>query len=277
MSMLSGSMLSGADAMRFGLFLGLLALLLVAEWRKPFREPGHVSRRATNVALMAFGAAGVRLLVPLVPVTWAAASGAMFPGLFGVAALPGWLEVSLTLVLLDGALYLQHRVMHAVSALWRLHRVHHLDTGVDVTTGVRFHPLELLISMAWKLAVISLLGADPLWVLAYEVVLSSFALWTHANLRLPSSLDRRLRWLVATPSMHRTHHSVARAETDSNYANFLTVWDRLFGTYRDRALLDERSMPLGLPYRRSPADQRLAALLMEPARGQGRDEPAAGP
>jgi sterol desaturase/sphingolipid hydroxylase (fatty acid hydroxylase superfamily) len=266
--------LPAADAVRFGLFLGLLALLLVAEWRRPFRAPGGLARRATNVALMTLGAVGVRLVVPLVPVAWAAASSAVFPGLFGFAALPAWLEGMLTVILLDGALYLQHRAMHAIPALWRLHRVHHLDTRVDVTTGVRFHPLEFLISMAWKLAVISLLGAHPLWVLAYEMLLSSFALWTHANIGLPPAADRRLRWLVATPSMHRTHHSVVPAETDGNYANFLTVWDRSLGTYRDRAASDEHRMPLGLSYGREAAEQRLLALLVNPARTHHDDTPA---
>jgi sterol desaturase/sphingolipid hydroxylase (fatty acid hydroxylase superfamily) len=253
-----------ADALRLGLFLGLGALLLALEAWRPLRASGGAYRRWDNLGLMVAGALVVRALLPFLPVAWAGASQGIFPGLLGLLDAPGWLEGLLAFVVLDAAVFAQHRAMHAHPWLWRLHRVHHLDTGFDVSTGVRFHPLELLTSMGWKLAVITLLGPDPRWVLAYEAALSSFALLTHANVALPAWLDRRLRRVVATPSMHRIHHSVHRDETDSNFASLLSVWDRLSGTYRDAPRDDEVAMVLGLPGIDSQHAPRLKRLLAMP-------------
>jgi sterol desaturase/sphingolipid hydroxylase (fatty acid hydroxylase superfamily) len=251
------------DEFRLVVFVGLLVIFLAAESLRPFNAAGSASRRLTNLGLSALGLLVLRLSVPLLYAAWSALTLQAFPGVLDLLAAPSWLKGGLSIVLLDAAIYFQHRAMHAWPVLWRLHRVHHLDTSVDVTTGVRFHPLELLVSLAWKLAVISVLGVEPLWVLIYEAVLSSFALWTHANIALTPGMDTRMRWLIATPNMHRVHHSTCRSETDSNYANFLTVWDRLFGTYR--APLDEPPA-LGLPDGRDQRDQGFLTLLAHPFR-----------
>jgi sterol desaturase/sphingolipid hydroxylase (fatty acid hydroxylase superfamily) len=172
-------------------------------------------------------------------------------------------------VLLDLAVYLQHRVFHAVPALWRLHRVHHADLELDATTGLRFHPIEILLSMAIKIAAVAALGAPAAAVLAFEVLLNAGALFSHANLALPRGLDAVLRAVLVTPAMHRVHHSVVRAETDSNFGFCLSWWDRLFGTYRAAPAAGPDRVTIGLEAFRDPAELRLDRLLTQPFRGEG--------
>jgi sterol desaturase/sphingolipid hydroxylase (fatty acid hydroxylase superfamily) len=185
-------------------------------------------------------------------------------GVLGV--LPPVVGVTVGVILLDLVIYWQHRLLHRIPLLWRLHRVHHADTGFDVSTGVRFHPLEIVLSMVIKLGAILLFGIAPLAVLIFELVLSAGSLFTHANLCLLAGFERRLRWLLVTPEMHRVHHSWHRDETDSNFSFHLSLWDRVFGTYRDQPRDGHVQMVIGLPEFRDSRDQSLLSLLLNPWR-----------
>jgi sterol desaturase/sphingolipid hydroxylase (fatty acid hydroxylase superfamily) len=250
---------------RFGAFFGLLLILFAAQWRWPARGDGRAARRQlVNVGMVLIGTLVLRLGFPVLAVAWAVSvQGA---GLFGWLDWPAWLAIPAAVLLLDLAIYWQHRLMHSWPLLWRLHRVHHSDTAFDVTTGVRFHPLELALSMGIKLGLITLLAPHPAAVLIFELLLSLGSLFTHTDIALPRTLDRRLRLLFVTPSMHRIHHSTRRVETDSNYGFHLSVWDRLFGSYTAAPAEDERRMPIGLEDWREPRDQGLVSLLLNPFR-----------
>jgi sterol desaturase/sphingolipid hydroxylase (fatty acid hydroxylase superfamily) len=187
------------------------------------------------------------------------------------------MAIALTLLLLDLAIYVQHVLTHAVPALWRLHRVHHTDLDLDVTTGVRFHPFEILLSVLYKIALVVALGAHPLAVLIFEVLLNGSSLFNHANVRLPAMLERWLRLIWVTPEMHRVHHSVLRRETDSNYGSCLSLWDRLFGTYVAQPQAGHDRMTIGLEAFRTPAEQSLWSLLMQPVRREQRAGVASAP
>jgi sterol desaturase/sphingolipid hydroxylase (fatty acid hydroxylase superfamily) len=169
-------------------------------------------------------------------------------------------------VLLDLAIYAQHVVFHAVPVLWRLHRMHHADLELDVTSGLRFHPVEIVLSMVIKCLVVALLGAPALGVVIFEVLLNATAMFNHSNVRLPLWLDRGLRFLLVTPDMHRIHHSVVREETDSNFGFALAWWDRIFRTYRAEPAAGQMGMVIGLPVFRDPGELRLDRMLMQPLR-----------
>jgi len=183
--------------------------------------------------------------------------------------LPYWAAVVAGVVLLDLAIYWQHRLIHMIPLLWRLHRVHHADTDFDVTTAVRFHPVEIALSMGIKLGIIALLSVPALAVLIFEILLSAGALFTHANLKLPNSFERRLRWLLVTPEMHRIHHSVHPDETNSNFGFHLSLWDRLFQSYRDDPRDGHTGMKIGLHEYREKREQTLWAMLVNPFRSTG--------
>jgi sterol desaturase/sphingolipid hydroxylase (fatty acid hydroxylase superfamily) len=256
---------------RLTAFVGVLAVLFIIQQRWPARGDGRLSRRqAVNLSLVLFNTLTLRLLFPLLAVAMAVVIYEAGGGLFGWLDWSPWLTIPLAVLIFDLAIYWQHRLMHAVPLLWRLHRVHHADTGFDVTTGVRFHPLEIPVSMGIKLGLVWLLGPHPLAVLAFELLLASGALFTHADFALPKRLDRRLRCLIVTPSMHRIHHSTWQKETDSNYGFHLSVWDRLFGSYTSEPREDERRMPIGLNEYMDPRDQRLVSLLLNPFRSPDR-------
>ena len=184
--------------------------------------------------------------------------------LHAVALLPPWLAVGLAVLALDFAIYFQHILFHAVPILWRLHRMHHADLDVDVTTGARFHPIEILLSMGIKFGVIAAVGAPPLAVLLFELLLSAGSLFNHANLLLPLEADRALRWLVVTPDMHRVHHSIDPAERNRNFGFTVSWWDRVCGTYRAQPRAGHDGMVLGLDEFRSAQDLRLDRLLLQP-------------
>jgi sterol desaturase/sphingolipid hydroxylase (fatty acid hydroxylase superfamily) len=177
-----------------------------------------------------------------------------------------WVSIAASVILLDLAIYLQHVLFHAVPALWRLHRMHHADLDFDVSTGGRFHPIEILISMLIKVAVVIAFGIPVVAVLLFEVVLNATSTFNHANVSMPLALDRVLRWLVVTPDMHRVHHSVLRHETDSNFGFNMPWWDRLFGTYRAAPQEGHERMTIGLPVFRDPRELRLDRLLTQPFR-----------
>ncbi|MCK7595104.1 sterol desaturase family protein [Pseudomarimonas salicorniae] len=267
-------LLANEGPLRLGIFLGVLGLMLLLQRRFPLRGDGRWSRRqAVNAGMVLIGTLLLRLAVPVLAVGWALKVSERGWGLLPALGLDGLALGVIAVLLLDLAIYWQHRLFHRIPWLWRLHRVHHSDTAFDTTTGVRFHPLELLLSLVIKLVVIALLGAPGLAVLVFEILLSSGALFTHADFALPQRLDRRLRWLFVTPSMHRVHHSPHRHETDSNYGFHLSLWDRLFRSYRAAPAEPESRMTIGLADWRSTGEQRLFALLRQPLQRPARTTP----
>lgn len=253
--------------LRLGGFVLVLLTLAAAERMWPARGDTRPARRQlSNLGLVAIDTALLRLAFPLLAVVLAAQVHARGGGLFGALDWPLWLEIVLAVMVLDAAVYWQHRLLHLIALLWPLHRVHHSDVAFDVTTGVRFHPLEIGLSMLAKLALVVALGAHPAAVVVFEILLSSASLFTHADFAFSPRIDRLLRIVIVTPSMHRVHHSVRREETDSNYGFLLSCWDRVFGSYRADAAEPERRMPIGLPQWRDPAALGLGALLLQPFR-----------
>ncbi len=251
---------------RLAIFLLLVALLLGAERRWP-RRGGERLRRLrwpANFGLAVIDSLLLRLLLGAGAVgvaVWAQQQGF---GLFQRFALPPALAGVLSLLALDLLIYFQHRLFHAVPMFWRLHRVHHSDIEFDATTALRFHPVEILLSMLIKMAAVAALGA-PVWaVVAFEVVLNGAAMFNHANLRIPAAADRVLRWIVVTPDMHRVHHSIHRDETDSNFGFNLPWWDRIFGTYRAQPRDGHTQMRIGIDDYRAAGSQTLPRLLLQP-------------
>ena len=187
-------------------------------------------------------------------------------GLLNQIAVPPWLGILTTLLFLDFAIYGQHVLSHKWSLLWRLHQVHHTDLDFDATTAIRFHPLEIIVSMAYKIFCIVLIGAHPVAVIAFEIILNGCAIFNHSNVYIPLAIDRKLRWLLVTPDMHRIHHSTLPAETDSNYGFSISCWDRLCRTYRADPEQPHANMAIGLaPYRRQ-SELTFGRLLLLPFR-----------
>jgi sterol desaturase/sphingolipid hydroxylase (fatty acid hydroxylase superfamily) len=187
-------------------------------------------------------------------------------GCFNYLAWPTWLENLVAVLLMDLAIYLQHRLFHRVPALWRLHRMHHADLDVDVTTGARFHPLEILLSLGIKFVVVVGVGASPVSVLVFEILLNATSMFNHSNVRVPPGVERVLRLLVVSPDMHRVHHSIVRRETDSNFGFNFPWWDRIFGTYRPQPEAGHQAMTLGIEPFRDPKELRLDRMLTQPFR-----------
>jgi sterol desaturase/sphingolipid hydroxylase (fatty acid hydroxylase superfamily) len=209
----------------------------------------------------------VRLLVPTTAYGLAEFTYARHWGLFRQMTLPYWLEFSLAIGLMDLAIYWQHVAAHAMPLLWRVHRVHHADLDLDVTSGIRFHPAEIVLSMWWKLIVILLLGPLPVAVVAFEIVLNASAMFNHSNFAIPDRLDTWLRCFIVTPDMHRVHHSVVREEMNSNFGFLLPWWDRLFRTYSKAPNSGQTEMTIGLnEWRRASDVQPIAHLLLLPVR-----------
>lgn len=243
----------------------LLALLLAWQHLRPRRGDAAIpGRQWRNIALVLVSSAVVYLLVPVTTVAFAASMATSGSGLFNRIALPMALEMLLGIVVLDLAIYWQHRWFHLLPWLWRIHRVHHSDVGFDSTLGLRFHPAEILLSLLYKLVLIWVFGFAPLTVLVYEILLASFALFTHADIALPARWDARLRQVFVTPDWHRVHHSVYREETNSNYGNILSVWDRLFASHVLQPRDGHVGMRIGLPGFRDPGTQTILSLLRQP-------------
>lgn len=254
---------------RLAVFFAVLTAIALWEALAPRRRRrfSRWRRWPSNLALVALNTALLRLLFPAAAVGMAAAAGEQGWGLFNSVPMPAWVALVLSVLLLDFAIYLQHVLFHAVPALWRLHRMHHADLDIDVTTGARFHPIEIVLSMLLKLAVVAALGAPALAVLIFEVLLNATAMFNHGNLRLAEAIDRRLRWLVVTPDMHRIHHSVLTAETNSNFGFNLPWWDRLLGTYRPDPREGQTGMTIGIEQFREASDLRLDRMLAQPFLG----------
>lgn len=243
----------------------LFAALLAAQILWPRRAlTGGWLRTIRNIALTVISAGVVYLLLPITTVAFAFLVERQGWGLFNYLNWPAGLEILLGVILFDLAIYWQHRWFHAIPALWPIHRVHHSDIAFDVSLGLRFHPAEIVLSLLYKLALIALLGIAAPGIVIYEMLLAAFALMTHANIALSSRWDRWLRLLFITPDWHRVHHSVHRDETDSNYGNILSVWDRMFGSYVAQPRSGHVGMQIGLDAFRDASAQRLPALLLQP-------------
>jgi len=262
--------LSHEPTIRLAAFLGIFAVMAAWELAAPKRRlaTSKLSRWIANIGMVVLNTVVVRLVFAAAAVGVAQAAEASGWGLLNVVALPAWLEVAAAVVLLDFVIYLQHVVFHAVPGLWRLHMMHHSDMDIDVTTGARFHPVEILLSMVIKMTVVAGLGPAPVAVVIFEVLLNATSMFNHANVRLPGAADRVLRWLVVTPDMHRVHHSVIARETNSNFGFNMPWWDRLFGTYRDQPAAGHQDMTIGLDQFRDPARLTLPQLLLLPVQGE---------
>ena len=261
--------------LRLGAFLGVFVIVGLWELLVPRRRlrVSKSVRWTSNIGIVVIDTALLRLVFPAAAAGIAVQVGSLGWGLFNALSWPFWVEVLVAVILLDLVIYGQHVMFHAVPGLWRLHMVHHADLDVDLTTGVRFHPFEILLSMVVKVAAICALGAAPLAVILFEIVLSATSIFNHGNVVLPNGLDRRLRLFVVTPDMHRVHHSVVAGETNSNFGFNLPWWDRLFGTYRDQPAAGHEDMTVGLEQFRDPRRQWLWHMLALPFTGAGGEYP----
>lgn len=267
--------LDSEPSIRLGFFAGTLAVVALWELLSPQRRlTQHKGLRwANNLGLVVFNSFLIRVLFPTAAVGAAVYANAQGWGLFHWLDVPWGLAVVASIVLLDMGIYWQHVIFHHVPLLWRLHQVHHADLDYDLTTGLRFHSLEILLSMLIKFALVILLGAPAVAVVIFEVMLSTTALFNHGNIRLPKTVDRHLRKLLVTPDMHRVHHSIHRDETNSNFGFALSCWDRWFGTYIEQPRDGQLGMTIGLSYYRDPRQtNRLPGMLGLPFKRRQKTE-----
>jgi sterol desaturase/sphingolipid hydroxylase (fatty acid hydroxylase superfamily) len=266
---MSDTLLNAEAAIRLTVFLGILVAMMLWELAAPRRrqEIPRVLRWSNNLGLVVLDALILRLTFPILAVGLAVIGAERGWGLFNTIGAPGWVAILVSVLLLDLAIYLQHVLFHAVPGLWRLHRMHHADLEFDATTGLRFHPVEIVMSMGIKLAVVAALGPPAVAVLIFEVLLNSTALFNHANIDLPRRVDRWLRLIVVTPDMHRVHHSTDPRETNSNYGFNLPWWDRLLGTYVAQPAKGHRDMEIGIEQFRTRRDLWIDRILVQPLRG----------
>jgi sterol desaturase/sphingolipid hydroxylase (fatty acid hydroxylase superfamily) len=251
---------------RLGIFLGVFAVMAVWEVWRPRRQlvQPKLQRWGVNLTLTVLDTFVVRVTVGAIAVSAAVLAEQRQWGILHLLQVPGWVNVLSSFLVLDFAIYLQHVLFHALPLFWRLHRVHHTDLDFDVTTGVRFHPIEILVSMLYKAALVLVLGAAPGAVLTFEIILNACSQFNHSNIQLSERLDRLLRLLLITPDVHRVHHSVLAVETDSNFGFSVPFWDRLCGTYRAQPASPHASMSLGLENYRDPNALSLVKLLLLP-------------
>ncbi len=263
------TLLAHEPLIRLGLFLGILVVMAVWEAAAPRRrrEIPRLIRWSNNFGIVAIDTVLVRLIFPAVAVALALHAAERGWGLFNGLDIPFWLAFVLSVLALDLAIYLQHVLFHAVPALWRLHRMHHADLEFDVSTGLRFHPVEIVLSMGIKLGVVAALGPPAIAVLVFEVLLNATSMFNHSNIRIPGRIDRILRLFVVTPDMHRVHHSIYPSETNSNFGFNLPWWDRLLGTYRPQPRDGHEAMTIGIEQFRDRRDLWLDRMLVQPLRG----------
>lgn len=262
--------MGGSDEalLRFSVFIGMFGALAAAEalWPRRAQAFGRM-RWIGNIGVSAFNTSMLRLsyfVVPALTVLAATyAEGHRF-GLLPAVGVTGFAAALMGFLVLDLAIYGQHVVLHHVPVLWRLHRVHHADPEIDVSTGIRFHPLEILLSQVWKIVVVVAIGIPAIAVLVFEIVLNATSMFSHTNVRVPPALDALLRLVVVTPDMHRVHHSTQTREMNSNFGFNLSLWDRVFGTYRDKPMSEQTTMPIGLPSYAGPDPTGFVWLLRFP-------------
>jgi sterol desaturase/sphingolipid hydroxylase (fatty acid hydroxylase superfamily) len=268
-------LLAHEPVIRLGAFAAIFALMASWELWAPRRRQaiGRLRRWPGNLGIVALDTLLLRFVFPVAAVGVALRAETHGWGLFQAMQAPAWVATVASVVLLDLAIYLQHVLFHAVPVLWRLHRMHHADLEFDVTTGVRFHPFEILLSMAIKIGVVAALGAPAAAVLIFEVLLNATSMFNHGNVRLPERIDRALRWILITPDMHRVHHSAVPRETNSNFGFNLPWWDRLFATYRAEPAAGYEEMTIGIEQFRDPRELRLDRMLLQPFRDDDRRYP----
>ncbi|SON54762.1 Fatty acid hydroxylase superfamily protein [Hartmannibacter diazotrophicus] len=253
-------------SLRLLIFLGIFTVVALIEWFLPKRVPreSRWTRWKVNLSILLLDVVIQRLTLGAAAYVTAIYAEEHGWGLFHLLDWPPLLEGLLGFLILDFAIYLQHVLSHALPVFWRLHQVHHTDLDVDLTTGTRFHPIEILVSLLWKIGLVAALGIGPWTVVIFEATLNGAAVFSHANVRIPERIDRVLRWFVVTPDMHRVHHSVYPRETNSNFGFFLSVWDRLCGTFIDQPKDGHEAMTIGLPAYRNQAKLGLGTLLAMP-------------
>jgi sterol desaturase/sphingolipid hydroxylase (fatty acid hydroxylase superfamily) len=262
-------LLTHESGIRVAVFLGVLAAMALWEAAAPRRrrEIPRVLRWSNNLGVVVIDTVLVRISFPIVAVGLAVVAQERGWGFFNTVGAPGGAAFIVSMLALDLAIYLQHVMFHAVPALWRLHRMHHADLEFDVSTGVRFHPAEILLSMAIKLAVVAALGPPAVAVMVFEVLLNATSMFNHSNVRIPPAIDRALRRVIVTPDMHRVHHSILPYETNSNFGFNLPWWDRLLGTYRAQPHQGHEGMTIGIEQFRTRRDLWIDRLLLQPFRG----------
>jgi sterol desaturase/sphingolipid hydroxylase (fatty acid hydroxylase superfamily) len=263
--------MANEKTIRMSFFFGIIIVMALWEIIAPRRALtiSKTVRWANNLGLVFFNSFLLRVLFPAAAVGMAAFASTHGWGIFNYYELPFWLTVVASVVMMDFIIYLQHVMVHAIPTLWRLHRMHHADLDFDVTTGARFHPLEIILSMLIKFATIAVLGPPVIAVIIFEVVLNATAMFNHSNVRLPLGLDRVLRWLVVTPDMHRVHHSIEDDEANSNFGFSLPWWDRLLGTYRDQPRGGHEGMTIGIRKYRDPKQVAwFPGMIMLPFKGK---------
>jgi len=263
--------MANEKVIRMGFFLGILVVMALWELLAPRRAltVSKTVRWVNNLGLVFFNSFLLRLIFPAAAVGMAAFASSQGWGIFNYYETPFWLAAVVSVIAMDFIIYLQHVMVHAVPALWRLHRMHHADLDFDVTTGARFHPIEIILSMLIKFATIVVLGPPVVAVVIFEVLLNATAMFNHGNVRLPLGLDKVLRWIVVTPDMHRVHHSVEDDEANSNFGFNLPWWDRLFGTYRDQPRGGHENMKIGIRKYREPKEVSwFPGMLLLPFKGK---------
>ncbi|HPH14211.1 MAG TPA: sterol desaturase family protein [Burkholderiaceae bacterium] len=262
---------SHESEIRLGFFVGIFTLVAIWELVAPRRAPtvSKTLRWSSNLGVVALNTLLLRLMFPLAAVGVAAFCASNGWGALNHFHVPFWLAVPLAVIAMDFVIWLQHVMVHAVPVLWRLHRVHHADLDYDLTTGSRFHPFEIALSMLIKVATITVLGPPVVAVVIFEVLLNATAMFNHGNIRLPASVDRVMRWVIVTPDMHRLHHSVEDDETNSNFGFNLPWWDRLLGTYREQPRAGHEGMTIGIHGHTDLREvARLDGMLLIPFKGE---------
>ncbi len=263
-------LLNHESLIRFGFFSGILALMATWELLAPRRQlkTSKSARWFNNLGVVSIDTLSLRLLLPFYAIDVAIIAERGGSGVLNNISMAYWAKVTIGIFLLDLAIYLQHVMFHALPIFWRLHMMHHSDLDFDVTTGVRFHPFEILLSMGIKMIVVYWMGISAVGVLIFEVLLNGTSMFNHGNVRLPGGLDRFLRFFVVTPEMHRVHHSVVIRETNSNFGFNLPWWDRLFGTYKGQPAAGHLEMAIGLSHFRDAKELSLIRMLLLPFTGQ---------
>lgn len=254
------------SVIRLGSFLGLFALLTIWEISSPKRELLQLRRFRwfSNIGLIVISSVLIRFIIPTAAVGVALHVEQHQVGFLNLYNMPFIVQFLLAFILMDLAIYFQHVMFHALPMFWRFHRVHHSDLDCDITTGLRFHPFEMIISILFKFLVILSIGAPVLAVVIFEVILNAASMFTHSNIKLPSAIEPIVRFIIVTPDMHRIHHSMNENETNSNFGFFISIWDRLFGTYIKEPEKGHENMEIGLSFFREPKWQNLRWLIYLP-------------
>jgi len=256
---------------RLSVALGIFTLMICWEYFSPRRQQktSRIKRWPINIGLAVFNMLIMRFTVGGIAYLSAVNASEQSWGLLNQFPISSWLSIGVTILLLDLAIYCQHVISHKWTLLWRLHQIHHTDIEIDASTAVRFHPLEIMISMAYKVALIYIIGANPLAVIAFEIILNATATFNHSNINLPLKADKMLRWVLITPDVHRIHHSTVRSETDSNYGFSISLWDRMFKTYTAEPEKTQTTLDIGIPEYRNQQELGFFRLLLIPFKKLG--------